>query len=225
MYVGIFKSKNLSWLSNYENSYHFEICITINYLINLFQNQIRKCKIFFLRLLLLIKDSVISLFILFLFLFCICLAMAYGGLGGDAFLPAIFAVISGGAYLESWIALQNLRKSPDEYLKTLAATARYAYWQVSGGVRTRFRTYSMVGAWIIIAVIQACVSFDTSPHGRTSYKIHFQLWILTWLTLAISMAGTTSCRLVRRSFWTCAKEVPIVQHRSHFQAWAYLAHK
>ena len=106
--------------------------------------------------------------LIFLFLFCICLAMAYGGLGGDAFLPAIFAVISGGAYLESWIALKNLRKSPDEYLKTLAATARYAYWQVSGGVRTRFRTYSMVGAWIIIAVIQACVSFDTSPHGSRS---------------------------------------------------------
>lgn len=51
--------------------------------------------------------------LIFLFLFCICLAMAYGGLGGDAFLPAMFAVISGGAYLESWIALKNIRKSPD----------------------------------------------------------------------------------------------------------------
>ncbi len=92
----------------------------------------------------------------------ICVALALFGHGREAFLPAFYATGAGTAHFEAWVALRKLRMHPSEYLKSLAAEARYAYWQQAGGKWADCRTFCMVGAWLLITAVQAFMVFTTS---------------------------------------------------------------
>jgi len=96
---------------------------------------------------------------MFYLLLTVCVVMAWLGVGRAAFLPAMYAAGAGSNHLEAWMALRKLRMHPDQYLASLAAKARYEYWQHAGGAKSKLRTYGFVAAWIAISAVQAFLLF------------------------------------------------------------------
>lgn len=73
-----------------------------------------------------------------------------------ALLPAVYAVITGAAHLESWLALHRLVADPRQYLRDCAARLRYASW-LSLANKHWSRTSVLVGLWAVIYGIQLFV--------------------------------------------------------------------
>lgn len=90
-----------------------------------------------------------------------CVGIVLLGGGPEAFLPALFATEAGAAYLEAQLELRKLITRSGDYLKNVAARARYAYWLQAGGKWSNYRSFCMAGAWLLIAAVQILMLFTT----------------------------------------------------------------
>jgi membrane associated rhomboid family serine protease len=86
-----------------------------------------------------------------------------------AVMCAVFAVSTGGAHIEAWLALNQLRRRPQGYLRNTAARLRYSAWLGLIGVKHWCRTCWMIGTWALIGGAQFFIPASSLPNGEPGY--------------------------------------------------------
>ena len=97
-----------------------------------------------------------------------CVLLVANGMGHSTLLliGAFFALTTGTAHAEAWLALNRLRADPRRYLRALGAQIRYAVWLTIPRTQYLCRTCWMVGIWVVIYLLQMYVENRAGPSHR-----------------------------------------------------------
>ncbi|MBI3715890.1 MAG: rhomboid family intramembrane serine protease [Betaproteobacteria bacterium] len=89
-----------------------------------------------------------------------CILLVSNGMGHSTLLifGAFFALSTGTAHAEAWLALNRLQADPQRYLRALGAQVRYAVWLTIPRAQYYCRTCWMVGIWVVLGLIQMYVA-------------------------------------------------------------------
>jgi len=89
-----------------------------------------------------------------------CIALVSNGMGHSTLLlfGAFFALSTGTAHAEAWLALNRLQADPQRYLQTIGRQVRYAVWMTMPRTQYHCRTCWMIGIWVVLFILQQFVA-------------------------------------------------------------------
>lgn len=91
-----------------------------------------------------------------------CLALLIFGGGAFLFLPALYAVQGGEAWMEAAATRRRLRRDPAAYFHARTLEMRYAVWVGRHRAVELWRTWGVAGAWLVLFLLQLFTGFEGS---------------------------------------------------------------
>lgn len=91
-----------------------------------------------------------------------CLVLMIFGGGALVFLPAIYAIQGGEAWIEAAATRRRLLRDPAAYFRSQALEMRYAAWIGRHRAIEAWRTWGIAGAWLLLFLLQLFTGFENS---------------------------------------------------------------
>lgn len=99
-----------------------------------------------------------------------CLALLIFGGGALLFLPALYAIQGGEAWIEAATARRQLTRDPAAYFRARALEMRYAVWVGRHRTSELWRTWGVAGAWLLLFLLQLFIGFEGSMQKAALVK-------------------------------------------------------
>ncbi|MDE3246610.1 MAG: rhomboid family intramembrane serine protease [Acidobacteriota bacterium] len=99
-----------------------------------------------------------------------CVALLIFGGGALMFLPALYAIQSGEAWIEAAATRRRLTRNPAAYFHARALEMRYAAWIGQHRTWEAWRTWGVAGAWLLLFLFQLFTGFEGSVQKAALVK-------------------------------------------------------